>query len=65
MIWIVTYRETVERPSGSVQVVHIERDDETALVLERPAAHDDINNIEIANLALDQYGLIIDSNNID
>ncbi len=65
MIWIVTYRETVERPSGLVQVVHIERDDGNALVLERAADHDDINNIEIANLALAQYGLIIDSNNID
>jgi hypothetical protein len=65
MIWIVTYRETVERPAGSMQVVHIERDDETALVLERPAAHDDINSSEIAALAFAQYGLIIDSNNID
>jgi hypothetical protein len=65
MIWIVTYRETVERPAGSMQVVHIERDDETALVLERPAAHEDVSKADMAALALAQYGEIIDPNNID
>jgi hypothetical protein len=66
MLWIVTHKETAERPSGAVQVVHIEsHDEENALVLERPAAHDDMTKADMAALAFEQYGEIIDPNNID
>ena len=65
MLWIITHKETVETPRGAMQVIHIEREDETALVLERSAAEEDMTKAEMAALAFAQYGEIIDPNNID
>jgi hypothetical protein len=66
ILWIITHKETVETPRGAVQVVHIEREDEEiTLVLERPAADDDMTKAEMSALAFAQDGLIIDYNDID
>jgi len=66
MLWIITHKETYETPKGAIQTVHIERDDDTGivLILERPTADDDMTKADMAALALAQ-GEIIDPNNID
>jgi len=63
-MWFVTYRETVYRPSATVQVVHIEDESGNVLILERPAGDEELNGIEIAALALQHEGLAIDPNDI-
>ena len=65
MLWIITYSETVERPSGAVQAVHIEAEDGIALVLERPAIFDEITKADLSALALAQYGVTINPYDID
>jgi hypothetical protein len=65
MLWYVTHWETIERPSGAIQQIHLEADDGIALVLERPAIFDEIKKADLSALALEQYGVTIDPNNID
>ena len=65
MLWIVTHWETIERPSGSIQQIHLESDDGIALVLERPAIFDEIKKADLSALALEQYGVTINPYNID
>ena len=65
MLWNITYRETVVTPLRTLQIVHIERNDGSALVLERIATENDMTKIDMAALAFANYGEIIDPNNID
>ena len=66
MLWTITYRETLVTPlNTTLQVVHIERDDGCAIVLERLALEDEMTKADIAALAFADYGEIIDPNNID
>ena len=65
MLWIVTHWETIERPSGAIQQIHLEADDGIALVLERPAIFDEIKKTDLSALALEQYGVTIDPYSID
>jgi len=65
MLWIVTHWETVERPSGAIQQIHLETDDGVALVLESPAIFDEIKKADLSALALQQYGVTIDPYDID
>jgi len=65
MIWNITYWETVVTPLRTLQIVHIEKNDGIALVLERIATENDMTKIDMAALAFSNYGEIIDPNNID
>jgi len=65
MLWYVTHWETVERPSGAIQQIHLEADDGIALVLERPAIFDEIKKADLSVLALAQYDIKINPNDID
>lgn len=65
MLWIVTHWETIQRPSGAIQQIHLEADDGIALVLERPASFDEIKKTDLSALALAQYNVKINPNDID
>lgn len=65
MIWTITHRETVVTPLKTLQIVHIERDDGCAIVLERLALEDEMTKADMAALAFADCGEIIDPNDID
>ena len=65
MFWYVTHWETIERPSGAIQQIHLEAEDGIALVLERPASFDEIKKADLSVLALAQYDIKINPNDID